>query len=141
MIVGIGTDIVAVKRFESWQEFPEERLQRIFTQHELEYSRHFQGGYALERLAARFAAKEAFYKAFSSFIFRQELAIKTPALLVLAPLIEIKNNASGVPDLYVNWVCLCEKIGYEIPAVTVHLSLSHEKDYALAFVVLQLPLR
>ncbi len=136
MILGIGTDIVAIKRFESWQQFPRERLQRIFTQPELDYCANPQGGYVLERLAARFAAKEAFYKALSSALLKIDSSLKAPPFLTIAPLIRIHNGLNGVPELIVDWKVLGESLKRELPPMTVCLSLSHEKDYALAFVLL-----
>ncbi len=137
MILGIGTDMVAINRFASWQQFSHERLQRIFTQSELDYSCTLQGDYQLERLAARFAAKEAFYKALSSAISKINPDQKMVPFLTVAPLVEVKNGQFGVPILQVNWRAFGEHMTFTDSPMTIHLSLSHEKDYALAFVVLE----
>lgn len=129
MIVGVGTDIVAVQRFESWQSFSQDRLKRIFSQHELDYCSDAQGRYVLERLAVRFAAKEACYKALSGFIDQKNQGQRMVPFLTLAPLIEVFNSTSGVPYLRINW--------QEAQGLQVHASFSHEKEYALAFVVLE----
>ena len=55
-IIGLGTDIVEVKRIEVLAQKPG-ALSRLFTQHELDYSLARKNKY--EHLAARFAAKEA----------------------------------------------------------------------------------
>ena len=59
-IIGLGTDIVEVKRIEILAQKPG-ALSRLFTQHELDYSLARKNKY--EHLAARFAAKEAVFKA------------------------------------------------------------------------------
>ena len=62
MIVGIGIDIVEVARIAAAVErFGERFLNRIFTANEIRYCRSKQN--AMERFAARFAAKEAGFKA------------------------------------------------------------------------------
>lgn len=57
-IIGLGTDIVEVKRIEVLAQKPG-ALSRLFTQHELDYSLARKNKY--EHLAARFAAKEAVF--------------------------------------------------------------------------------
>ena len=64
MILGIGIDSVEIKRFEPWTSYSKNRLARIFSEHEITYSLS-NPKKAAERLAARFAAKEAFFKALS----------------------------------------------------------------------------
>ncbi|MCX8182968.1 MAG: holo-ACP synthase [Crenarchaeota archaeon] len=62
MIIGVGIDVVSISRIKRAIEKCGERfLKRVFTERELKYC--FQSGYLYERLAARFAAKEAVFKA------------------------------------------------------------------------------
>lgn len=133
MIRGVGSDIVDIHRFISWRKFSREKLLRIFTEGELAYCMDAQGVYMLEKLAARFAAKEACYKALSSFF-----SLQIPPFLTLAPLIEVCNNQQGRPSLRVAWQVIADKAGITINVAPVtHVSLSHEKAYALAFVVVE----
>ena len=76
-------------------------------------------------LAKRFAAKEALAKALGR-------GLRTPLLL---PAIAIKHHDSGQPyfELAANAADLLDK------KLTVHLSISDEREFALAFVVLEKP--
>ena len=59
---GIGVDVVKVERLvESLQRFGERMEKRLFTEGELEYCRRHKN--PIPHLAARFAAKEAAFKA------------------------------------------------------------------------------
>ncbi len=62
MIIGIGIDIVDIKRFKgAIERWGESFTHRLFTEDELEYC--LKKKRPEEHLAARFAAKEAFFKA------------------------------------------------------------------------------
>ena len=122
MIIGIGVDIVHVSRMERWTQNPG-LLRRYFHPDELTevYSR---GAGAVLSLAARFAAKEAFGKALG----------KGLEGIVLKDIVVI-NRHNGRPDIIVfntARAALEESGGNRI-----HLSLSHEKDNAVAMVVLE----
>ena len=65
MILGIGIDIIEIERIkQSVDDYGEHFLQKIYTKTELEYSLAKSNKY--QHLAARFAAKEAIYKALSN---------------------------------------------------------------------------
>lgn len=133
MIIGIGADIVQVRRFEQMQHLPHERLLRLFTEYELYYAAQTRGGFSLERLASRFAAKEAFFKAFSNY----NKGDNRLSFLTIAPLVEVRNNSEGAPSLIVDWTILKKKLQQQLPVIKVHVSLAHEKEYAQAFVILE----
>lgn len=62
MIIGVGVDVVSISRVKrAIEKGGASFLKRVFTERELEYC--FQSGYSYEKLAARFAAKEAVFKA------------------------------------------------------------------------------
>ncbi len=115
MVSGIGIDIIDVKRIrDAHQKWGERFLERIFTKREIELSRKNSDFY--QSLSGRFAAKEACIKAFGERIFQfREM--------------EILNDEKGRP--YIN---LHRKIHFEI---RINLSISHEKDYAVAMVVME----
>lgn len=122
MVVGIGVDIVRVSRFQKWVENP--RLsERFFHPQELSVLERGEKA-ACQSLAVRFAAKEAFGKA---------LGVGLRGLLLRD--ICVTQNSSGRPclELYGNARVLLVKSG----ANTVHLSLSHEDEYAVAYVILE----
>jgi holo-[acyl-carrier protein] synthase len=65
MILGIGIDIIEIDRVkESIDRFGDHFLKKIYTPNELEYCLSKHNKY--QHFAARFAAKEAIYKALSS---------------------------------------------------------------------------
>lgn len=111
MVSGIGVDIVANNRFSS---IPKGALEKIFTENELE---EMKGRVNREEfLASRFAVKEAVVKAFGTGF--RGLEPKD---------IETEENEEGKP-----FVMIKGKIDE-----TLHVSLSHEKEYSIAFVVLE----
>jgi holo-[acyl-carrier protein] synthase len=122
MIIGIGIDVVYVRRMERWLS-NNRLLVRFFHQDELKliYSR---GGNAALTLAARFAAKEAFGKALGTGL----KSIELKDIMVI-------NKHNGKPEikLFVSAQAAFEKSG----ANRVHISLTHERDNAIAMVVLE----
>ena len=80
------------------------------------------GGRA-ERLAARFAAKEAVAKAFGTGIGRA-MAFHE---------IEVTNQATGQPAIALHGAAAATAAARGSPSI--HLSLSHTATYAIAFVV------
>ncbi len=123
MIVGIGTDIASIPRVEAaWKRSGERFARRILT--ETEYAVFEQRNCSVSYLASRFAAKEAASKALGTGIGKvsfQEL--------------EVSNMESGAPVLTFSGAALTLQLAKGI--VRLHISLSDEKDYAQAFVVLE----
>lgn len=105
MILGVGCDITAIQRFE---KNCDELAIRILTKKEQEYYFRYPAQRRKEFLAGRFAAKEAVIKALDQKRLLSE--------------IEILSDAMGKP--------VCSIMGYRI-----HLSISHEKEYAMAYVI------
>ncbi|ABD45080.1 holo-[acyl-carrier-protein] synthase [Ehrlichia chaffeensis str. Heartland] len=119
MILGIGTDIVYVPRISNlWKKFGTKFLKRVFSEKEIEDSKKYTNFDAQVRhFAKRFAAKEAYVKAVGTGFGK---SIKMPDIIV-------SNNLHGKPQITIN----NSNIKYKI-----ELSISDEKDYAIAFVVL-----
>jgi holo-[acyl-carrier protein] synthase len=122
MIVGIGVDIVQVKRFERWMN-NQKLLERYFHPDELRNVLSTKSN-VLQSLAARFAAKEAFGKALGSGL--KDFALKDI-------MVENKDNGQPIIVLFETAKRALEKSGAE----KIHLSLSHEKDNAIAMIVLE----
>jgi len=122
MITGIGVDMVEVKRMERWLG-NSALLNRYFNQAELDLVVSRKNS-AAQTLAARFAAKEAFGKALGTGLAEIELK----DIIVI-------NNDKGKPDIKLtgNAQKAFEKSG----AVKAHLSLTHEKENAIAMIVLE----
>ena len=124
MIFGIGTDIIEVKRIEQRLSCSEALLQRLYTQRERTYCDK-SNVVKYQCYAARFAAKEAFFKALGTG-YRYGMAFHE---------IEVLNDALGKPFI--------EPAGKVLEFITknrinkIHLSMSHLKEMANAFVVLE----
>lgn len=138
MITGIGVDIVNVSRFQSLATASQERLLRVFSSEELVDCIKPDKTYDLAKLAARFAAKEAFYKALSASLVHLCLTQQTASLLTLCRPVQVTTPFWGVPTLMVDWKAIEEIIKNSLPTMRVNLSLSHEKEQAIAFVVIEL---
>ena len=122
MIAGIGTDIAEVKRFEKWVKNPE-MIERFFN--EKERSSAKSDSAKCQHYAVRFAAKEAFSKALGTGISGFNLKD-----------VYITNNSEGKPELNIEGAALSllkERLG----ECNAFVSLSHEKEYAVAFVILE----
>ena len=120
MILGLGTDIVEVYRFqEALKRRGDKILTRLFTDDERRACLE-----APRRLAARFAAKEAFVKALGSGLrgmtWRE---------------VWVQNDALGAPRL-----CCSGRVKAVLQSKGVeriHVSLSHSRHYAVAQVILE----
>jgi len=119
MITGMGVDIVRVDRFKTWHTKSAHQLRKVFTPAEIAYCLQTPSKTA-QRFAVRFAAREAFFKA---------LKTRLP-LLTVCKALEVVVSPTG-PILQVSWPALNLE-----PQIT-HLSLAHEKDMAIASVILE----
>lgn len=124
MIVGIGTDIIEVKRIdEAIQKYGERFVRRIFTEAEIEYCSARKA--AAMHYAGRFASKEAAFKALQRG-WGGEVSWKD---------VEIVNEPSGAPRLHFYGKAL--EIAQEKKVTASHVSISHIQDLATAIVVLE----
>ena len=112
IILGIGIDITEVSRIRRLYGKNPAFLKRFFTSEEIIYC--LKGKNAAERIAARFAAKEAVIKALD----RKDLALKD---------ISVSKTETGRP------VVALKAPG--LKGLTVMLSLSHTENYACASAV------
>ena len=132
MILGMGTDIVKVSRLQSWEHKPD-YLRKIFSEQEIEYCT--KPVFKPNCLAARFAAKEAFFKALSQTLVQLNMIQKEFALLFACKHVEVVKSTWDVPKLKINWGAFEKVIEQKLPKLQTFLSLSHEKDMAVAFVI------
>lgn len=124
-ILGIGVDLCEIERVDaSLQQLGERFATKILHPNEKrQFDAHrFQGRY----LAKRFAAKEAFAKALGTGI----------AGGVVLPDIEVANDAQGKPELHLHGEAARQLKRHG--DCRVHLSISDEKHYAIAQVVIEL---
>lgn len=122
-IVGIGVDICAVSRMEKAIE-REHFYQRVFTAGEREYLNKKNKSRA-QSAAAMYAAKEAVVKALGTGFARG----------IFFDQIEVTHDELGAPGIILSGRAL-ERMN-ELEGTQMLLSLSHEGDMAIAFVVMQ----
>jgi holo-[acyl-carrier protein] synthase len=121
-MLGIGTDICEVQRFDRLKE-NRSFLERIYSEKEIKYCGNRKA--SSQCFAARFAAKEAFAKALGTGI-RKGIHLKE---------IEIENDELGKPFINLSGETkdTFEKLGCR----SIHISISHEKTMAIAMVVIE----
>lgn len=120
MVLGIGIDIIEIDRIkQSVDKFGDSFLNKIYTQNEIDYCLSKFNKY--QHLAARFAAKEAIYKAIESG-WKKDSTWKS---------IEITNEVNGMPI-----VKLLGKLKEFISDdKDIKISLSHSDNYVAAVAI------
>lgn len=133
MIVGMGSDLVDIRRIEqALARFGEKFEQRVFTDAEQAKARSRKGGVRNSMAATyakRFAAKEAFSKAvgtgFNFGVFMRD--------------IEVVNLPTGQPSLRVTGGA-ADAVARLVPQgkqVRIHVTLTDEYPIAQAYVVIE----
>ena len=124
-IIGIGVDIVnnnRLKKLFKNRSF----IERVFTNHEKKSSINLKN--KINYFSKRFAAKEAFSKA-TGFGISKNLHFKD---------IEIKNNKRGKPAINLNKsTILYLKKKFKVKSFKTNLSISDEKNYSIAYVIIE----
>jgi len=121
MILGTGIDLIEIERIKKVFENRERKyLEKVFTEEELRYSFSFKDPYT--HLAARFCAKEAFYKAIGEGFF-------------ILHEIGIVNKKNGKPEIQLFGKTL--EMWKSKGSPSVFVSLSHSSTMAMAIVILE----
>lgn len=129
MIIGIGHDLTAIARFIAIMEGKtcDRFLQRILTDSERQQlAQYADKGRRAEFVAGRFAAKEAVSKA---------LGCGIGAALGFQDM-QIEKLPSGKPQCSVSEAAM-QRLELAGRAITIHLSITHERDHASAFAVVE----
>ena len=128
MKVTTGIDIIEVERIkEAILEMGDSFLNRIYTEKEIEYCNKSEV-MKYQHFAARFAAKEAVFKAISEYIDGRKDAIWKD--------IEIINSESGKPEINVDKIKEnINKAGDNVRLINIDVSISHIRDFAVASAV------
>lgn len=132
MILGVGIDLVTVSDFRAQLDDPASTLrQGTFTPRELEDTRHRPSHDQALHLASRFAAKEAFIKAWSAGAFGR------PPVLPRVDLreIEVTTDHFGRPALRLHGA-VAQAVA-TLGKTRIHLSLTHEVAICAAVAVLE----
>lgn len=121
MKVTCGTDIIEIYRIkESIEKLGEAFLNRVFTENEIKYCES-KKKQKYQHYAARFAAKEAAFKALSWKI-DDKFSISWKDF-------EVENDKQGRPTLKI--------VGVDLKDIeNIDVSISHCKDYAVANVTI-----
>ena len=124
-IMGIGVDIIHNKRIKSLIK-KKNFINRTFGKNEIKFSKKFFN--KTNYFAKRFAAKEALTKSLGTG-FRNNLNFKD---------IEILNDKLGKPYyLKSNKISKIIYSQFNVKKYNLFLSISDEKDYSVAFTILQ----
>ena len=124
MIFGIGTDIVNIRRIKemkSLQTFAE----KILSDKELTFYNQINDEKKIMYLSKQFAAKEAFSKAVGTGISGK----------VNFRAISILRDSNGKP--FFEFDDVLKKLLSDLGIIQSHVSLSDERDYAIAYVILE----
>lgn len=122
MKISCGTDIIEIDRIKSAIEKAGDKfLNEIYTKNEISYCES-KNKAKYEHYAARFAAKEAIFKAISIFL-ENKFEIKWKQA-------EIHNDEQGRP------IIIFHEVDFEERIISIDISLSHCKDYAVANITL-----
>lgn len=122
MVIGVGCDIIEIERVAKAIK-REAFVQRVFTAEEIAYCRS-RGQQAAASFAARFAAKEAVLKALGT-------GLRGGSLTEIA----ITNDALGKPQVTLSGYHL--QLAQSKQAAQLHISLSHSRETAIAYVVME----
>ena len=120
MKISCGTDIIEIKRIrESIEELGTKFLERVYTDKEIQYCES-KNNQKYQHYAARFAAKEAVFKAISRKLKNKyEIGWKD---------MEVINDENGRPYAHLQNINIQE-------IEEIDISISHCKEYAIANVV------
>jgi holo-[acyl-carrier protein] synthase len=124
MIVGAGIDIAETRRIEdALERHPDRFARRICTPAEIAYCEQFKN--KGERYAARFAAKEAAFKALGTGWGKGVRWVD----------VEITHQPSGKPEL--NLTGRAQEVATQLGVTNVVVSISHADRYVVAQVILE----
>ena len=124
-ILGIGVDVIQNKRVQKLIN-KKNFIKRTFGVNEIKLAK--KNSNKITYFAKRFAAKEAFAKSIGTG-FRNNLNFKD---------IEILNNKVGKPYIFISKkiINIVNK-NFKIKKFNLFLSISDEKEYSIAFTILQ----
>jgi holo-[acyl-carrier protein] synthase len=122
MISGIGIDIIEIDRIRSLiKRYGDRFVERVFTPCEISYCRNKKD--PSQSFAARFAVKEAFVKALGT------------GMVSGMKFSDVSLENSDRPEIRLSGIT--SSIAESKGIASMHASISHEKDYAIAIVILE----
>ena len=121
--MGIGTDLVEIDRIKTIIERYNSFVSKIYTHKEIEYCSKKKNQF--QHYAARFAAKEALFKAMGTGWDVQINWLN----------ISVENDLGGKPMIQLYGKA--KELSQKLCVRQIHLSLTHTRNFAAAFVVLE----
>lgn len=121
MIRGLGTDIIEIERVRRAVD-KEHFLNSVFTKNEQLYCAS-RGKNSAASYAARFAAKEAFFKALGTGIVTRLTDV------------EIVNDERGAPKIFLRGKA--QALANDCGVEKIFVSLSHSRDFATATCIIE----
>ena len=132
MIIGLGIDSIEIERFAHWHTLSKQRLRRIFSEKEIEYCL-LNGISSAERFAARFATREAFFKAIQTAYPSTHIPF-----LSICRAISLSHAQNNSPTLIIDWNKLSNLTNNAINgSLSSLVSITHTKTVATVCVFLQ----
>jgi holo-[acyl-carrier protein] synthase len=127
-MIGLGVDLVQISQLQSQlRDSASVFATETYTSVELNYAKNNVSGHPERHLAARYAAKEALIKAWSSLRYGKPQVVNNPKYKD----VEVINDHFGRPKIR-----LSGSIREHLQDFKIQLSLSHDGDYAIATVLL-----
>lgn len=121
MVLGLGIDIIEIERIKkSIEKYGDKFLNKVFTKGEIDYCNKKYNKY--QHYAARFAAKEAVYKALASG-WKEGLRWKD---------IEIQNDPSGMPSVNTSG----KFHSFLSDNMQLRISISHSENYVTSVAII-----
>lgn len=121
MVLGLGIDIIEIARIKkSIDRYGNNFLNKVFTENEINYCNSKFNKY--QHFAARFAAKEAVYKALTSG-WKEDLRWKD---------IEVQNDKSGMPSIKPSG----KLKSFLSENAQLKVSISHSDNYVTAVAII-----
>ena len=121
MIIGLGTDIIEIERVRKAVDKKNFR-DNVFTETEQDYCES-RGKNSAASYAARFAAKEAFFKALGTGIVTRLTDV------------EVVNDERGAPKINLRGKALT--LAQSAGVKKISISLSHSRDFATATCIIE----
>ena len=126
-MIGIGIDSIEINRFKAWHHFSNQQLLRIFSPSEIAHCRE-KPFLSAQRFAARFASKEALFKAWYNAIPNFHFPF-----LRFCKAVSIEKGDYNEPRV----ILFQELFPTLTHSIIPHISITHTKTTATAIALLE----
>ncbi|GAA4784863.1 holo-ACP synthase [Corynebacterium canis] len=133
MGISVGIDMVHIPGFQEQLAQPGSKFAAVFSAYELRRANKYTGKRRAEHLAGRWAAKEAFIKAWSQAVYGKPPVIAPEAVNWAE--IEVRADAYHRVAFMLHGA-IAKGLESSVGDVELQLSITHDGDYAAASVLL-----